>query len=420
VTTSPQRSAPPHRPRRAPRSPTRSGDPRGRAVLPRSLHAAAALRNKPGPARDDERVRCAALRHLRDAPESSEVDVNLRVRPAFCFARYRPIPRAPQSPRFVSERRLTPSRRPVPDPVNNVRPTPLTSPKPATRFGRIWRLARPGWDTVVVEPSARDFQSGQPPPEEQSPPIGAERVRDGLKEAVDSGERGRDLAETLCVACVDLLVVDGATLSVVQDGTVGGSVGSSNALSRELDELQFTCGEGPGVDAGTADIPVLVADLENGSVERWPAFAPAAIQRGVRAMFALPVSMASVHLGVLDLYRSRPGELDAAALAGGLLAAELAVLPLLDLMGDLNAAVAEPASSAYRELRLMTRVEVYQATGMLIAELNVGPAEALVRLRGYAYAHDRTVNDVAWDIVERRLRLEGDESWHTDERDETS
>jgi hypothetical protein len=137
-------------------------------------------------------------------------------------------------------------------------------------------------------------------------------------------------------------------------------------------------------------------------------------------MFALPVSMASVHLGVLDLYRSRPGELDAAALAGGLLAAELAVLPLLDLMGDLNAAVAEPDSSAYRELTSLTRVEVYQATGMLIARLNVGPAEALVRLRGYAYAHDRTVNDVAWDIVERRLRLEGDESWHTDERDETS
>lgn len=131
--------------------------------------------------------------------------------------------------------------------------------------------------------------------------------------------------------------------------------------------------------------------------------------------------MATVHVGVLGLYRSRPGELESTALAGGVLAAELAALPLLDLMSsDLDAAVAEPASSAHRELTLLTRVEVYQATGMLIHQLNVGPAEALVRLRGYAYAHDRAVNDVAWDIVERRLRLEGDESWHAHERDETS
>jgi hypothetical protein len=282
-------------------------------------------------------------------------------------------------------------------------------------------LALPGWDTVVVEPTEDDFQYGQPAPDEQSPPTHAERVRDGLTEAVDSGERGRDLAEKLCAACVDLLVVDGATLSVVQDGSVGGSFASSNALSRELDELQFTCGEGPGLDAGTGGIPVLVADLENGSVERWPAFAPAAMQRGVRAIFALPVSMASVHVGVLGLYRSRSGGLDPIGLAGGVLAAELAALPLLDLMSsDLDAAAAVPASSAYRELTLLTRVEVYQATGMLIHQLNVGPAEALVRLRGYAFAHDRTVNDVAWDIVERRLRLEGDESWRTHERDETS
>jgi hypothetical protein len=275
-------------------------------------------------------------------------------------------------------------------------------------------------ETQVVEPT-EPLQSGQPPPEEESPRTAAERVRTGLKDAVDNGERGRDLAERLCAACVDVLVVDGATLSIRQDGSVGGSFGASNTLSRELDELQFTCGEGPGLEAGTEGFPVLVADLEGGSVERWPAFAPAALQRGVRAIFAVPVFMASVHLGVLGLYRSRPGELDATALAGAVLAAELAVLPLLDLMSsDLDAAVAEPASSAYRELTLLTRVEVYQATGMLIAQLNVGPAEALVRLRGYAFAHDRTVNDVAWDIVERRLRLEGDESWRTDERDESA
>jgi hypothetical protein len=245
-----------------------------------------------------------------------------------------------------------------------------------------------------------------------------DRVRDGLEAALAGDDRGRELADRLCGACVELLAIDGAALSIVQDGAIARSFGSSNTLSRELDELQFTYGEGPCVEVGREGSRVLVADLEDGGGDRWPAFAAAAIQRGVRAVFAFPVSVASVHVGVLDLYRDRSGDLDAIAVAGSLLAAELASLPLMDLIsGDLDAAVAEPSSSAYRELTLLTRVEVYQATGMLIAQLDVGPAEALVRLRGYAFAHDRDVNEVAWEIVERKLHLEGDDSWRTPKED---
>lgn len=54
----------------------------------------------------------------------------------------------------------------------------------------------------------------------------------------------------------------------------------------------------------------------------------------------------------------------------------------------------------------MERVEVYQATGMLIGALNVDPTEALVRLRAHAFAHDMTAAEVAWEIVERRLPLD--------------
>ncbi len=60
------------------------------------------------------------------------------------------------------------------------------------------------------------------------------------------------------------------------------------------------------------------------------------------------------------------------------------------------------------EIASLERVEVYQATGMLIAQLRLGPAEALARLRAYAFAHDRTATEVAWDIVERRLSFDHD------------
>jgi AmiR/NasT family two-component response regulator len=54
------------------------------------------------------------------------------------------------------------------------------------------------------------------------------------------------------------------------------------------------------------------------------------------------------------------------------------------------------------------RAEIDQATGMLTEQLGVGIAEAFIRLRSYAYAHDRRLSDLAGDIVARRLRLRPD------------
>ena len=50
--------------------------------------------------------------------------------------------------------------------------------------------------------------------------------------------------------------------------------------------------------------------------------------------------------------------------------------------------------------------EVHQATGMILVQLGVSAAVALVRLRAYAYAHDRPLRDVAADVVARRLRFD--------------
>ena len=52
--------------------------------------------------------------------------------------------------------------------------------------------------------------------------------------------------------------------------------------------------------------------------------------------------------------------------------------------------------------------EVHQATGMIIVQLGVTAAVALIRLRAYAYAQDRRLRDVAADVVARRLRFDPD------------
>jgi hypothetical protein len=171
-----------------------------------------------------------------------------------------------------------------------------------------------------------------------------------------------------------------------------------------LEELTLTLGEGPGVDAFGGG-PALAADLTASEcLARWPVFAPAAAQAGIGAVFALPLQVGAIRLGVLDLYRTRPGELHGGQLADALLLADTACALLLDA-----AQRDRPGPNGHGpEQAGLQHAEVHQATGMITVQLGVTVAVALVRLRAYAYAHDRRLRDVARDVVGRRLRFHPD------------
>lgn len=214
-------------------------------------------------------------------------------------------------------------------------------------------------------------------------------------------------ADSLCEACVTLFGVDAAAISLIFAGVSSVTLGCSNASARVYDELQFTLGEGPCLDSVATRAPVLVADLAEFEDVRWPLYRPAMLEHKIRGIFAIPVVLAGEFVGALDLFRAQPGELRLDHLAGAVVAAELASAPLLDLIHtDMQAAVNDPTSGAWAELNALSRTEVSQATGMLVAQLEIEPAEALVRLRAHAYATNRSVTDVARDILDRRLRLE--------------
>jgi ANTAR domain/GAF domain len=233
-------------------------------------------------------------------------------------------------------------------------------------------------------------------------------IAENLRSAVD-GRRGVAAADSLCEACVLLFSIDAAAISLIFAGVTSGTLGSSGATARMYDELQFTLGEGPCLDSIAQRAPVLIADLVNANVGRWPAYGAAMLDHKIRGIFAIPVMVAGEYVGALDLFRAQPGELPADYLAGAVVAAELAGVPLLDLMdSDLQAAVNDPHSSAWAELNALSRTEVSQATGMLVAQLGVEPAEALVRLRAHAYATNRSATEVARDILDLRLQLDSD------------
>jgi hypothetical protein len=218
-------------------------------------------------------------------------------------------------------------------------------------------------------------------------------------------ERGGSAAvdvSDVCAAAMTVVGVDGAGITLTLGTTPREPIHATGPLAAELEELAVTLGEGPTVDASAGTV-ILVGDVMTPEpLARWPAFAPAAASAGVRAVFALPLRIGAIRLGVLDLYRAVPGELDSEQLADALALADTACGLLLDAQ---ERSVGHP-DGGQPELARPQHPEVHQATGMLTVQLGVTAAVALIRLRAYAYSHERRLRDVARDVVARRLRFD--------------
>lgn len=220
--------------------------------------------------------------------------------------------------------------------------------------------------------------------------------------------RGPDVADRICRACVDVLRVDGAALSLVFDGMNVGTLGVSDPFAATYDEVQFTVGEGPCLDSVGRREPVLVSDLADPADDRWPAYRATMGAHGIRGVYAMPIAIGGEHVGALDLFNRLPGHLDAEQLAGGLAAAGLARWSLLDLAESAFQDVTETGDATWAHRHGLTRIEVAQATGMLVGQLDLEPTAALARLRAHAFATGQSASAVARAILDRRLQLAAD------------
>ncbi len=222
----------------------------------------------------------------------------------------------------------------------------------------------------------------------------------------------------VCTASVGAVAVSGAGLTAATRAGAGHVMYVTDEVSERVEELQLTLGEGPCVDAAASGGPVLTPDLGGRDAElRWPHFASAALRAGASAIFAFPLQIGAIRVGVLDMYRREPGQLTAHQLGDALVFADTATLLVLD-SPDRAAGGHGARTGQGRQIEELAlhRAEIDQATGMLTEQLGVGLEEAFVRLRGYAYVFDRRLTEVARDIVARRLRLDSDPSLRQDNK----
>lgn len=211
-------------------------------------------------------------------------------------------------------------------------------------------------------------------------------------------------AARLGQVCAATTGATGAGLMLMAGDVPQGSIATTDEVSTLIEDLQFSLGEGPCIDAYRQDRPVLEPDLANPSVPRWMAFTPPAVDAGARAVFGFPLHVGAVRLGALNLYCDRPHVLDAEQHADALLVADVAAQAVLIMQTE----AAEGSLSAVLEAGSNLQYIVHQASGMVAVQLGLSVGDALARLRGHAFAHDRPLKDVAGDVVNRRLRFSPD------------
>jgi len=107
---------------------------------------------------------------------------------------------------------------------------------------------------------------------------------------------------------VEVMPVTGAGVTLISPGLAPRYVAASNDAALRYEQLQTTVGQGPCLLAYKSGEAVSVPNLATD--DRFPKFAPPAVDYGLAAAFTFPLRHGDGRLGALDLYRDTPGPLD--------------------------------------------------------------------------------------------------------------
>jgi hypothetical protein len=231
----------------------------------------------------------------------------------------------------------------------------------------------------------------------------AGRFEEALTSVTEDGLEGPELLPTrLARAITRMLPVDGAGISL--SGIDGRRIplGASSEDAAVAERLQFTVGAGPCMTAQEAREPVfaLHPDLQR----RWPAFADLLRERtSYCAVVALPLREAISGLGAIDLYFHREDAVPELDVFEAMAVGDLVTSALSDtaVWSDW-----EPGRGP-RWLHGPTaqrRARVWEAMGLVALALELDTATALAVMRAAAYGTGGSVDDVADDVLDGRLK----------------
>lgn len=167
------------------------------------------------------------------------------------------------------------------------------------------------------------------------------------------------------------------------------TMSSTDEMSRRVDQIQYTLGEGPCLDAAAAETAEIAGQLDTD--ERWPRFGPRCVEEtGVTSMLSIRLAMVGSDQAAMNFYsreRDAFGELE---LAVASIFAPFAALALEHTLREADARNFQTALSSSRQIGT--------ATGILMAQRRITSDEAFALLRRASQHLNRKLRDVAEEV----------------------
>lgn len=176
---------------------------------------------------------------------------------------------------------------------------------------------------------------------------------------------------------------------------------ASSEDARLLELFQLQNSEGPCLDAHDTGEEVADIMIEE-STERWPVFAPRAIELGLRSAHCFPLRLRDQVIGAMNTFRAEALPMNPEERR---VARALADLATIGLMQERALRRAEELTEQL-QFALNSRIVIEQAKGAVARTLDVGVDDAFGVLRGYARQHRLRLTDVARDVVADRAALQ--------------
>ena len=202
-----------------------------------------------------------------------------------------------------------------------------------------------------------------------------------------------DYAADICGASsVGLLLVD-------QDDALH-YMAASSAGAKHLELFQLQHDEGPCLDCFRTGVPVILSDLSE-AMDRWPAFAPRAIEAGVRSVHAFPMRLRSHVIGALNVFGEEPLPFEPDDIKVVQAMADVATIAILQERAISSAEIlTEQLQGA-----LNSRIVIEQAKGVMARAHGVDVDDAFTALRTHARNHQLRLVDLAHDVVNGTVEL---------------
>jgi transcriptional regulator with GAF, ATPase, and Fis domain len=221
-----------------------------------------------------------------------------------------------------------------------------------------------------------------------------------LAEIIYQGSDAKEMYAAICIAAtLTVRGCDHASL-LVREGDHYITVGASDQLAYQIDELERRAGDGPCIDAIEEETPQIDTDLTTPSL--WPKLAAVLVKETpVRGAMGFRLLVEKRKGAALNLFSDTPNLFDAES------AGRAAVLAAFASVAINAVAKGEDASTLRRGL--LSNREIGKAVGMLMLLHNMTEDQAFDLLRRHSQALNIKLADVARAVIEGRGQLPSDD-----------